>query len=210
MVYPYTAIGDSLTVGFGAMPGNGFAPVYRGMVERHVKSFVAYENLGINGLTSSRLYEHVSSNPMVRQSLQQAQIITISIGGNDLIRAARTAPGTNLYPHFNKALSECKNNFAGIMKNIYQLKARTNQPYIIRAIGLYNPYPQVEEATYWVQQYNQYLDGFYSNNFATAQIFSAFAGRERALLSIDHIHPNGKGYRVIADQLNRLGYRPLS
>lgn len=210
MAVPYTAVGDSLTVGFGAMPGNGFVPVYRGMAERRVGEFVSYENFGVNGLTSAELHANLKRSPQLRSSLKEARIITISIGGNDLIRAAKSAPMQNAAQHFNKALSQCESNFAGIMQTMNQIKQGARSPYIIRAVGLYNPYPQVDAATKWVQQFNRYINGYFGSNYAAADIFPAFYGRERELLSFDHLHPNGKGYKVIAEQLNRLGYYPVA
>ncbi|WP_168928831.1 SGNH/GDSL hydrolase family protein [Paenibacillus dokdonensis] len=210
MAIPYTAVGDSLTVGFGAMPGNGFVPVYRGMAERRVGEFVSYENLGINGLTSSELYANMKRSSQFRNSLKEAQIITISIGGNDLIRAAKSASSQNIAQHFNKALSQCQSNFSGIMQTLNQLKSGSRTPYIVRAVGLYNPFPQVDAATQWVQQFNRYINGNWGGSYAAAEIFSAFYGREHELLSFDHLHPNGRGYKVIAEQLNRLGYYPLA
>lgn len=210
MAVPYTAVGDSLTVGFGAMPGNGFVPVYRGMAERRIGEFVSYENFGVNGLTSSELYANMKRSPQLRNSLKEARIITISIGGNDLIRAAKSAPPQNIAQHFNKALSQCQSNFSGIMQTLNQLKQGSRSPYIVRAVGLYNPYPQVEAATQWVQQFNRYINGYSGGSYAAAEIFSSFYGREHELLSFDHLHPNGKGYKVIAEQLGRLGYYPLA
>ncbi len=209
MAISYTAIGDSLTVGFGAMPGNGFAPVYRRLAQQKIGEPVVYENWGINGLTSSELYDNVRRNPRLRSSLKDAQIITVSIGGNDLIRAAKSAPSHQAASHFNKALSQCESNFSGIMQSIYQLKSGSRTPYIVRAVGLYNPYPQVGAATQWVQQFNGYLNGYWGSGYAAANIFSSFYGRERELLSFDHLHPNGRGYKVIAEHLHLLGYHPL-
>ncbi|WP_202128516.1 SGNH/GDSL hydrolase family protein [Paenibacillus dendrobii] len=210
MAVPYTAVGDSLTVGFGAMPGNGFVPVYRGMAERRIGEFVSYENLGINGLTSSELYANMKRSPRFRNSLKEAHIITISIGGNDLIRAAKSASPQNITQNFNKALTECQSNFSGIMQTLGQLKSGSRSSYIVRAVGLYNPYPQVEAATLWVQQFNRYINGYWGGNYAVANIFSSFQGREHELLSFDHLHPNGRGYKVIAEHLHRLGYYPLA
>lgn len=93
LVYHYTAVGDSLTFGFGAMPGGGFVPLYRRMAEEKLRQFVAHENLGVNGLTSDELYDRVVQLPTYRFHLRQAQIITISIGGNDLIRAVKSTGG---------------------------------------------------------------------------------------------------------------------
>jgi lysophospholipase L1-like esterase len=211
MSYQYTAIGDSLTTGFGALPGNGFVAVYRRMAEVRLRDFVAYTNLGVNGLTSGELEQRVSRYAAFRQSLREAQIITISIGGNDLIHAAKTAKNqpSNYGRLLRGALQDCKQNFSDIMGTIYSLKSGSNSPYIIRIVGLYNPYPQISEATDWVQQFNRFAGQFTNQVCGFANIYPAFSGNERDLLSLDHLHPNGRGYKVIADQLNALGYGRL-
>ncbi|BCG56732.1 GDSL-type esterase/lipase family protein [Paenibacillus sp. URB8-2] len=211
MVYNYTAIGDSLTTGFGAMPGNGFVPVYRRMSEISLRTFVAYTNLGINGLTTAELEKLVSYNPQFRQSLREADLITISIGGNDLIHAAKAGGQSNSPSSvYQNALKESRRHFAGIMGQIHHAKAGAGKPYIIRIVGLYNPYPRVAEASGWVRQFNRLMAQYNSKVCGFADIYGAFAGYERELLSIDHLHPNGKGYRVIADRLQSIGYGSLS
>ena len=212
MSYQYTAIGDSLTTGFGALPGNGFVPVYRRMAENRLRSNVISTNLGVNGMTSSELEQRLRRNSMTREAIRAADIITLSIGGNDLIHAAKSAarqPG-NLSAELRRSLQECKGNFAAIMNMLMQLKAGTRRPFIIRIVGLYNPYPQVVGATEWVRQFNQYASQYSSRVCGFASIYSEFAANGRGLLSIDHLHPNGRGYRVIADKLDTLGYGGLS
>lgn len=211
MSYQYTAIGDSLTTGFGALPGNGFVPVYRRMAESRLRSNVISTNLGVNGMTSSELEQRLRGNSMTREAIRAADIITLSIGGNDLIHAARSAvrqPG-NLSTELRRSLQECKQNFAAIMSMLIQLKAGTRRPFIIRIVGLYNPYPQVVGATEWVRQFNHYASQYSSRVGGFASIYGEFAGNGRGLLSFDHIHPNGRGYRVIAEKLNALGYGGL-
>lgn len=207
MSHQYTAIGDSLTTGFGALPGNGFVPVYRRMAEVRLRDFVAYTNLGVNGLTSEDLDQRVGRNATFRQALREAEIITISIGGNDLIRAARSARSNS--GALRGALQECKRNFSNIMGKIYKLKSDATDPYIIRIVGLYNPYPQISEATDWVQQFNRHASQYSNYVCGFANIYPAFAGNEREFLSLDHLHPNGRGYRSIAEHLNALGYGRL-
>jgi lysophospholipase L1-like esterase len=107
------------------------------------------------------------------------------------------------------ALEECKQNFSSIMGTLMQLKGGTRQSFIIRTVGLYNPYPQVDEATEWVLQYNRHASQYSSRVCGLASIYNDFAGNERGLLSIDHLHPNGRGYRVIAEKLDALGYGML-
>ncbi|GGA49423.1 GDSL-type esterase/lipase family protein [Paenibacillus physcomitrellae] len=211
MSYQYTAIGDSLTTGFGALPGNGFVPVYRRMAEVRLREFVAYNNLGVNGLTSSELNQRVSRNPSFRQALKEADMITISIGGNDLIKASKAAQAqpSNTSRILRGALQECKQNFSSIISEVYRLKSGYGKPHIIRVVGLYNPYPRIGEATDWVQQFNRYAAQYSNQVYGFANIYPDFAGRERELLFLDHLHPNGRGYRTIAEHLNALGYGRL-
>ncbi|AIQ50239.1 GDSL-type esterase/lipase family protein [Paenibacillus sp. FSL R7-0331] len=211
MSYQYTAIGDSLTTGFGALPGNGFVPVYRRMAEARLRTSVRLTNLGVNGLTTDGLEQRLKGDYTFRLAVQEADLITISIGGNDLIKAAKAAgtrPG-NLSPLLQKALRGCKRNISDIMGTLGQLKAGMNKPYIIRIVGLYNPYPQIDEATDWVRQFNRYTSGYSSRVCGFASIYNEFAGNERGLLFLDHIHPNSRGYRVIAGKLDGLGYGRL-
>ncbi|MHA6533815.1 GDSL-type esterase/lipase family protein [Paenibacillus sp. BAC0078] len=211
MSYQYTAIGDSLTTGFGALPGNGFVPVYRRLAEGRLRVPISAANLGINGLTTEGMEGRLRSDSIFRQNVRNADIITLSIGGNDLIKAAKSTalrPG-DLSHVLQKSLRECKRNFSDIMGLLWQLKARSPNPYIIRVVGLYNPYPQLMEATDWVRQFNRYAAGYSSSVCGFASIYYEFAGNERSLLSLDHLHPNGRGYRVIAGKLDALGYGRL-
>ncbi|MFD2881961.1 GDSL-type esterase/lipase family protein [Paenibacillus rhizoplanae] len=165
----------------GALPGNGFVPIYRRMAEVRLGTPVVPANLGVNGLTTGGLKQRLRTSNVYRAAVKDAQIITMSIGGNDLIKAARAAgprPG-EFQGLLQQALRDCKRNYSDIMGTLTQLKAGTRSPYIIRLVGLYNPYPQVDEATEWVRQFNRYASGYNSNNVGFASIYHEFAGNER-------------------------------
>jgi lysophospholipase L1-like esterase len=208
MVYRYVAIGDSLTVGTGALLGTGFVPIYRRMAEMNLRTFVSMDNLGVNGLTSGELQQMINGHPRVRQALREADMITVSIGGNDLIRTFKASGGIPNAGKMTQVLGETRHHVSQVMRQIRQLKG--DQKYFVRSIGLYNPYPQSTEAAYWVRQYNSYLNGAGSGNYACAQVYDKFEGRERELLFWDRVHPNARGYRIIAEQLNRTGYVPFA
>ncbi|MDT0122199.1 GDSL-type esterase/lipase family protein [Paenibacillus sp. RRE4] len=208
MVYRYVAIGDSLTVGTGALLGTGFVPIYRRMAEMNLRTFVSMDNLGVNGLTSGELQQMINGHPRVRQAIREADMITVSIGGNDLIRTFKASGGIPNAGKMTQVLGETRHHVSQVMRQIRQLKG--DQKYFVRSIGLYNPYPQSTEAAYWVRQYNSYLNGAGSGNYACAQVYDKFEGRERELLFWDRVHPNARGYRIIAEQLNRTGYVPFA
>lgn len=205
----YAALGDSITVGTGACPGGGLVPQYRSMTEKRLGQCVYSINLGISGATTGDLLRVVHGSPEIRHILARADIITITAGGNDLIRAAqRYAMQTN--PEvLQQALVQCRENYGKIVDSIRKLKANRSRPYIIRAVDLYNPLPQVPAAAGWVQRLGQHIESLECANFQVARIYSLFAGREKELLSSDKIHPNAAGYRVMAQQMSQLGYRPL-
>ncbi|MDP4097598.1 GDSL-type esterase/lipase family protein [Paenibacillus sp. P96] len=204
-MYRYTAIGDSLTVGTGAPPGKGFAPLYLRSIERYSGSRVLYRNLGVKGMTCPELLRNMTSSLVYRNALAQADMITISIGGNDLIRIAQSTGGKNIGPGMLQ-LQQC---LCQTLAVLYSIKASSRAPFLIRFVGLYNPFPEVAEAAVGIRSFNAFLSSMNAPYFRVAHTYSSFKGRERQLLSSDRVHPNGRGYRVIAAQLDKLGFYPL-
>jgi lysophospholipase L1-like esterase len=85
--YYYAALGDSITSGIGPLIFNGF--VYRIYDFLRTKFCnVAFVNLGKPGLTSSGLLEQLCKDCEVRTAVKKANMITISIGGNNLLKSA--------------------------------------------------------------------------------------------------------------------------
>lgn len=209
VVLTYAAIGDSLTVGIGACPGGGMVPQYRSMTENRLGRRVQNINLGMSGATTGELLRMAHGSSAVRHILAHADIITITAGGNDLIRAANHYAIQPNPEALGQALRQCRENYAKIVDSIRKLKAKHSRPYIIRAIDVYHPLPQVPEAAGWVQSLNLHIESLECGNFQVARIYSLFAGKEKELLSPDRIHPNAAGYRVMAQQMSLLGYRPL-
>lgn len=211
MGYHYTAIGDSLTTGAGAWLSGGFAPAYRRMAESRLRTSVGYENLGVNGLTSQKLLPMVQSDPRMRAALRRADIITVSIGANDLRPYTKAiADGSGLQgSQIHQVLNRTKGNVRQIVYNLYQIKSPQRKPFIIRMVGVYNPFPNIREAGMYARQYNAFLTTLGGPNYRVANIYPAFEGKERELLFLDGVHPNSRGYRVIAQELDRLGYMPL-
>lgn len=209
MIYKYAAIGDSLTTGIGASPGYGFVSQYRRLSRQTIGGEWLQENLGIPGATSSDIASLLKYEPDVRSIVRVANVITLTVGGNDLLRAGRSFLQDHNQGQLMRALEQCRQNLSFILHEMKSLKSSINQVYIIRLLGLYNPFPEMPEAGRWIRQLNNHLLKYRSKNIAVAPIQQVFKGKQKQYLSSDRIHPNAKGYLVIAQQLQMLGYSPL-
>jgi lysophospholipase L1-like esterase len=203
-VIHYLAFGDSLTVGYGAPPGQGFVSVLQQKVEDAIRLPVYLSNAGINGATTARLLELLDTELELHQLIRRADVITITAGGNDLIQAALPFIYSGDSTQLISALQAYETNYRKMLARIDKIKKDSvpgSLPYVLILIGLYNPLPEVPESAVWVTRFNHFLNKLHSSMTYVVQVFDAFKGREAQLLFMDHIHPNAAGYAVIADQV---------
>ncbi|TVY03918.1 GDSL-type esterase/lipase family protein [Paenibacillus cremeus] len=205
----YVAAGDSLTAGVGAQSGMGLVPQYRMLTAKYAGQHVKSSNHGISGATTGDILKMLQKNERVRSTMAGADIITLTAGGNDLIQAAKRFASHKDMNVLEQALTKCHDQYADLIETILKLKGNRSRRYIIRAADLYNPLPDMALAVHWVQRFNQSIQSLENDYFKVAPVYASFAGRERELLSYDGVHPNSQGYRVIAEQMSKLGYRPL-
>ncbi|WP_257347155.1 SGNH/GDSL hydrolase family protein [Pseudalkalibacillus decolorationis] len=204
----YVALGDSLTLGVGTLIAPGFVPRYEDALSISAHADVKRKVFARNGATSKDVLSFLSRKN-VQEAIHGAEVITISAGGNDLIRAARSYIASNDKRFFEEVLWRCMKNISAILNTIIELKSIGRHPYIIRLIGLYNPFPFIDFSDNWVKAFNRYLNSFEESNIEVANIYVPFKKAGRKVLSIDGLHPNGKGYEIISEELVKLGFEPL-
>ncbi|MFD2670853.1 GDSL-type esterase/lipase family protein [Marinicrinis sediminis] len=193
----YTAIGDSLTAGYGAPSGRGFVPIVASMVGHRIKQTVTIYDYGVNGATSSDMLHGLRTNSLLRAHIGESQLLTITSGGNDLIEAAKSYIWNESRWPLNRALVTIKHNIAQMLQIIQSIKGKDSYQLIL--LELYDLAPDMAEVGRYIQAYNAILHGFSSRHIRIAPIYRAFQHRERYLLSGDGVHPNEAGYRVMAD-----------
>jgi lysophospholipase L1-like esterase len=232
--WDYVALGDSLATGFGAF--TGYVPRYEAHIETDTGVAVTRTNLGRNGWTSSQLLSALRSDPTFRRAVREAEIVTWNIGGNDL-RAARNSykKGTCGGPDNQKCLrasvAKLETNWDAITAEVLEL--RSTKPTIVRTMDIYNPYVSTDIVSdtwqndggmndfrvFYSYVYKANLD-IATNSYAAgvpyAGVHLAFNGpygyedpKSKGYLSFDGLHPNNTGHRVIAGELQKLGYAPL-
>jgi lysophospholipase L1-like esterase len=221
----YTALGDSLA--FGILAASGYVPRYQTYIQTDTGVNVVLKNLGENGWKSGDLLNALQSDITFRASLQNSQVITWDIGGNDLLHAHNrfkegTCGGTDNQDCFRTAVISFESNWDSVVAQILSLRSRDTT--IIRTMNVYNPFVAEDQASGNFAKLNPYLDEInqYISNSATrnsiffADIHKVFNGSEgnedpapKGLIAIDRIHPNDKGHKAIADSLRALQYTPL-
>ncbi|ARK30058.1 GDSL-type esterase/lipase family protein [Halalkalibacter krulwichiae] len=200
----YTALGDSLTVGIGAVHSPGFVKRYAGMIEQAYKVPLTLHIKAKAGLTSTQLLEMLS-RANVRKAIAEADLITITIGGNDLIQTYRYS---NHFNTLEDSVQRFTNNMQRILAEIASIKTYSYKPkYTVQLIGLYNPIPNVPYSHYFINQYNNVLRRCTNRIVAYVDIYTKFDQGGHYLLSHD-FHPNSRGYQIIAEQaFKKLGLR---
>lgn len=192
-------LGDSLTHGLGDSTGQG----YVGDVSAQYRSQgyqVIQSNLGIDGLTSKGLLTELNQ-PGVRDLVQSANVILISIGGNDLNDAAGL-PNLDA-KRISTAESQFENNITSFLTELRQL----NTTATIALVGLYNPYSNVTSSARqidaivqaWDLQEDKIAAEF--TNTVVVQTFDLFQLHPNKFLYADHFHPNQLGYERIATRV---------
>ncbi|NDI36207.1 GDSL-type esterase/lipase family protein [Chengkuizengella sediminis] len=206
----YLALGDSLTVGVGASsPQYGFVPQYISKTNRELKKYIFCENMGVSGATSEDVLDMVINFEDIQLLIKQADMISITVGGNDMKNAAVQFLRSKNESVLAAALKRFNYNFDNIIDIIHQLKKHNKKNYMLRGMNLYNPFPKIPGTAVWVKRFNQHIESFEGKNIGIANVYPIFVGREKELLSSDNFHPNGKGYYLMAEALNALGYYPL-
>lgn len=211
MSFLYVALGDSLSVGVGvSLFSPGFVQRYRQMAEMKLEEQVVVKTFAHPGFQTSDILLELKEE-LIREKIKLADIITITAGGNDLIKAAKKFLQDQDTHNFFTALKKSTENFVEIMNQIHQLKKSSAKPYIIRIVNLYNPFPNEPIAAKWIKRFNQQLKTFVvKNTIAIVQIDKIFKDYETEYLALDGIHPNDIGHERIAESIHRLGYGELT
>lgn len=196
------AIGDSLTQGVGDSQGQGG---YVGLLERSINAeeeLVTIENLGKRGNRSDQLLARMDE-PEVEAAIDEADIILVTVGANDVMRVLReniTDLQIQYFLHENGLYEE----------RLYEISSRLeemNPRSEIYLLGFFNPFDKyfqdIPELNTIVNKWNEtgmkVADDFDSMTFIPIE--DLFEDHNEELFAEDNFHPNDEGYRRIAQRV---------
>jgi lysophospholipase L1-like esterase len=197
------ALGDSLTRGTGDETGKGYVGVLMDEIKDKTKRKVQLTNLGINGQVSNQLRKQVQQTEVQRQ-IQKADIVLVTIGGNDLFRG-----GQGLADFQTGNIAAIEKKYLDNLNFIFQQIRKNNSDANVFFIGLYNPFidlNQGKEMSKVVRHWN-YDSAEVSAAFPKivfVPTFDLFELKVNDYLYSDKFHPNTKGYRLIAERVAAL------
>ncbi|GGH80858.1 lysophospholipase L1-like esterase [Pullulanibacillus pueri] len=202
-----TAIGDSLTEGVGDPEDQGYAGLTAKALENSKDiSTVDFKNHGIKGDTTNDL-QKVLKDQDVQSDLANADLIFLTIGGNDLVGVVKKNILALDIDDFNEQRIAYTKNLNSILAEIRQ----DNPSATIYYMGLYNPFEDYlgglnEQFKAIIDEWNsssQTILNLYSHT-VFVPTFDLFEGKGDQLLYTDHFHPNKAGYQLMADRLQAL------
>ncbi|MGH0594078.1 SGNH/GDSL hydrolase family protein [Bacillus pretiosus] len=194
------SLGDSLTRGVGDKEGIGYIGRVKEDLQKDYKQKVALTNLAVSGAKMPDLLKQMESSG-AQYSIKQADVIVLTIGGNDLFPGWESLGKVDLET-YRPDTATFQNEAKKIIEEIRKLN--TDSP--IFWLGLYNPFEDVEDlkgSSNIVVDWNASLEKLALNdkNVYITPTFDLFQNRGKELLYSDHFHPNEVGYTYMADRL---------
>ncbi|MGQ7461591.1 SGNH/GDSL hydrolase family protein [Streptococcus suis] len=211
----YLALGDSLTEGIGDATGQGgFVPLLAQSLVNDYGYEVDYQNFGIAGNTSNQILKRMTEDSELATYLQQADIMTLTVGGNDLRKVILSNFSNLKISTFVKPAKD----YSKRLETIIQTAQQTNPSLPIYVVGIYNPFyisfPEMTEMQTIVDNWNQTTEQTtqkFDNVYFVAindLLYKGLDGESgvsqmsgqagnNLLFEEDNFHPNNTGYEII-------------
>lgn len=202
--YTFVAAGDSLTQGVGDSSNRGgYVHFLEELLEEEkgIKSTDFY-NFGVKGNRTSQLLERLKTNE-VKGAVEKADVVMITIGGNDMMKVVRENFSNLDIKDFEKE----KKYYEHTLRTIISTVRDTNPDSTILLVGLYNPFfkwfSNVKELDIVMEDWNDTSQSILLEYEDThfVDIATLFKMSDENLLWTDYFHPNDRGYELIADEV---------
>ncbi|WP_332650126.1 GDSL-type esterase/lipase family protein [Lysinibacillus sp. 54212] len=193
----YLALGDSLTRGVGDELGRfGYTKRLATTLEKWPTiSEVELDNRGKNGRRSDQLLALLEKGHYDNE-LPGADLITITLGGNDVMKVVKADIFSLKKEMFEKELEPFKKRYQEIIQYIRQ----HNKTAPIILIGFYNPFSIVtDEYTPFATIINEWNSSILEiaredRNACYVPIADLFTSNDEMVYHTDFFHPNASGY----------------
>ncbi|WP_170292075.1 SGNH/GDSL hydrolase family protein [Heliobacterium mobile] len=194
------ALGDSLTRGTGDPSGKGYVGYLVDRLKENSHHEVSLSNIAVNGEKSDQLLLRLKEKK-VRKQVESADIIVMTIGGNDLLNGGQSLTNLNF--------TEIQTDKAKYVKNLTEILSELrsiNEDANIFYVGLYNPFSEMDYELLtssvirnWNAASAEVCADFPKTTFVPT--LDLFPPQVNDYLAADKFHPNAEGYQLMAERL---------
>lgn len=218
--FSYVAIGDSLTFGVGDTTNQGgYVPLLAQQLSHSYGYQVTSHNYGVSGNTSKQILKRMREDEVIRESLAKANLLTITVGGNDVLAVIRKQlPDLTL-----SAFAKASLSYQERLRQLITLARQDNPDLPIYILGIYNPFylnfPEITDMQSVIDNWNKATEAItqeYPNVYFVPindLLYKGIDGQagivqtvgeqttiiNNALFSEDHFHPNNIGYQLMSN-----------
>lgn len=134
------ALGDSLTQGVGDQTKTGgYTSRIQKMVHQKDKVKVIMHNYGRAGDRSDQIEKRLGDSPKMQQQVKQAQVITLTVGGNDLLQTLTKNVMINQQSKLDRQLDQAEDTYRGKLESLLNTVRKYNGHASIFIYSIYNP-----------------------------------------------------------------------
>ena len=209
----YVALGDSYPAGAGPVNGESYVDHYEDLIEQSSDLEIEVTDLAASGATTDDLLKTISG-PQGQAALQAAQVITITIGGNDFLQSAVSCREPACFDGVVSAIEQELNEVAARVRAVAPdaLILMTNYPDVVAgndAALAFLGYGSFEVARdISMRSSDMVCSVAERHGMRCVDVYEAFNGADgeksawdEGLLATDIIHPSEEGHRLIAQLL---------
>lgn len=199
----YLALGDSLTKGIGDEQNKkGFTERLVEKIEKINGSEVNLDNRGKRGRRSDQLLKLIEEGHY-DEEIKMADLITITIGGNDIMKIVKQ----DLFELEKQAFDDERVEFEERLKKVVDEIHVRNDNVPIVLIGVYNPFTtisdEIEEFNMIVDEWNETIENIADETpkACYVKIQDLFDTNANMVYHSDFFHPNSNGYTMMTERI---------
>lgn len=134
------AIGDSLTYGQGDETQNGgYVGILKDKIHHRYHAKVTTVNYGVSGDRSDQILARFNSQKRIRKDIKHADVITMTVGGNDLMQTLQKEIGDSKEDEITAAVDKSGKTYQQKLVRLLTVIRHDNRKAPIFVVSIYNP-----------------------------------------------------------------------
>lgn len=154
------ALGDSLTYGVGDQQNNGgYVGQIKTRLQSHLHNQVVTSNYGVSGDRSDQILQRLDQQTQFQKDVKQADVIVMTVGGNDLLQTLEKELLVNSQPKLQTAIDQAGNTYQTKLIKLLRTIRQNNPQAPLFVFSIYDPvytyFPTVTAINDSIEKWNQ-------------------------------------------------------